>query len=97
MDDQTLRLAVYLADRGRGLGARLRAFERDEEAVAMVEYAIIIAVLAVGVIVALVFVAGGMRDAFEMVSDHMEGVITQEDAFEVARRRGRGWCRKFGC
>jgi pilus assembly protein Flp/PilA len=75
----------------------IRYFVRDERAAGLVEYALIIAVVAVGVILALVFLAGGIGSVFEMASDAMEGVATGEDPVEVGRRRGRGWCRRFGC
>ena len=75
----------------------VRTFVRDERAAGLVEYALILAVVAVGVIVALVFLAGGIGNVFEMVSDTLEGVTTSEDPIEVGRRRGRGWCKKFGC
>jgi len=81
----------------RGVRDASAAFARDEEAVAVVEYALIIAVVAIGVIVALSFLAGGIGDVFEMVSDHLEAAVTEEDPIEVGRRRGRGWCKKFGC
>jgi len=73
------------------------AFARDEGAAAVVEYALIIAVVAIGVIAALSFLAGGVGDAFEMVTDHLEAAVTNEDPIEVAKRHGRGWCKKFGC
>ncbi|MGH2450076.1 MAG: Flp family type IVb pilin [Candidatus Limnocylindria bacterium] len=73
------------------------AFARDEDGAGLVEYALIIAVVALGVIGALVFLAGGIADAFEMISDHVEAAITNEDPVEVGRRRGRGWCIRFGC
>ncbi len=75
----------------------VRTFVRDERAAGLVEYALILAVVAAGVTVALVFLAGGIGNAFEMVSDTVEGVTTSEDPIEVGRRRGRGWCRRFGC
>ena len=77
--------------------AVIRVFVRDERAAGLVEYALIIAVVAVGVILALLFLAGGIGGVFEMASDAMEGVATGEDPIEVGRRRGRGWCRRFGC
>ena len=77
--------------------AVIRVFVRDERAAGLVEYALMIAVVAVGVILALVFLAGGIGGVFEMASDAMEGVATGEDPIEVGRRRGRGWCRRFGC
>jgi Flp pilus assembly pilin Flp len=79
------------------LRSTVRTFVRDERAAGLVEYALILAVVAVGVIVALVFLAGGIGDVFEMTSDTLEGVITGEDPIEVGRRHGRGWCKKFGC
>ncbi|MEX2045868.1 MAG: Flp family type IVb pilin [Chloroflexota bacterium] len=79
------------------LRSGVRMFVRDERAAGLVEYALIIAVLAVAVIAALAFLAGGLGDVFEMVSDTLEGVTTNEDPVEVGRRRGRGWCKKFGC
>ena len=75
----------------------VRAFVRDERAAGLVEYALILALVAVALIVALAFLAGGIGDAFEMASDTLEGVTTNEDPVEVGRRRGRGWCKKFGC
>jgi Flp pilus assembly pilin Flp len=75
----------------------VRSFVRDERAAGLVEYALILAIVAVGVIVALTFLAGSIGDVFEMVSDTLEGVTTNEDPIEVGRRRGRGWCKKFGC
>ncbi len=79
------------------LRSTVRTFVRDERAAGLVEYALILALVAVGVIVALAFLAGGIGDVFEMVSDTLEGVTTSEDPIEVGRRRGRGWCKKFGC
>jgi len=81
----------------RGVRDAAAAFARDEEAAAVVEYALIIAVVAIGVIAALSFLAGGISDAFEMVTDHLEAGITDEDPIEVAKRHGRGWCKRFGC
>ncbi|HET8570000.1 MAG TPA: Flp family type IVb pilin [Candidatus Limnocylindria bacterium] len=75
----------------------LRAFSADEGAQGLVEYALVIAVIALGVLVALSFLAGGIGNAFEMVSDHVEATLTSEDPIEVGRRRGRGWCRRYGC
>jgi Flp pilus assembly pilin Flp len=79
------------------LRSTVRSFVRDERAAGLVEYALILAIVAVGVIVALTFLAGGIGDVFEMASDTLEGVTTNEDPIEVGRRRGRGWCKKFGC
>ena len=95
MDDS--RYGAVKGAKVGGLGYAAAAFARDDEAAAVVEYALIIAVVAIGVIVALTFLAGGIGDAFEMVTDHLEAAITDEDPIEVARRRGRGWCKKFGC
>ncbi len=75
----------------------VRTFVRDERAAGLVEYALILALVAVAVIVALAFLAGGIGNVFEMVSDTLEGVTTGEDPIEVGRRHGRGWCKKFGC
>jgi Flp pilus assembly pilin Flp len=80
-----------------GLRRAREAFARDEAGAGLVEYALIIAVIAIGVLVALSFLAGGISDAFEMVSDHVEAAATNEDPIEVGRRHGRGWCRRFGC
>ncbi|HET7700621.1 MAG TPA: Flp family type IVb pilin [Candidatus Limnocylindria bacterium] len=77
--------------------AGIRVFVRDERAAGLVEYALIVAVVALGVLLALAFVAGGVGNVFEMVSDTLEGALTGEDPIEVGRRRGRGWCRRFGC
>jgi pilus assembly protein Flp/PilA len=74
-----------------------RAFGQDEDGAGLVEYALILALIAIGVIVALAFLAGGIGSAFEMISDNVEAVITNEDPVEVGRRHGRGWCRRFGC
>lgn len=79
------------------LRSTVRTFVRDERAAGLVEYALILALVAVGVIVALAFLAGGIGDVFKMVSDTLEGVTTSEGPIEVGRRRGRGWCKKFGC
>lgn len=79
------------------LRSTVRTFVRDERAAGLVEYALILALVAVGVIVALAYLAGGIGNVFEMVSDTLEGVTTSEDPIEVGRRRGRGWCKKFGC
>jgi pilus assembly protein Flp/PilA len=74
-----------------------RAFVHDEAGAGLVEYALILALIAIGVVVALAFLAGGIGSAFEMISDNVEAVITSEDPVEVGRRHGRGWCRRFGC
>jgi len=55
------------------LRSTVRTFVRDERAAGLVEYALIIAVLAVAVIAALAFLAGGIGNVFEMVSDTLEG------------------------
>jgi Flp pilus assembly pilin Flp len=74
-----------------------RRFAEEEDAQGLVEYALIIGLIALGALVALTFLAGGIGNAFDMVSDHLESVITQEDPVEVGRRHGRGWCKKHGC
>jgi len=73
------------------------AFGREECGAGLVEYALIMALVALGVLVALAFLAGGIGNAFEMVADNLEAAITSEDPIEVGRRHGRGWCRRFGC
>jgi len=73
------------------------ALAGDQHGAGLVEYALIIAVLAIGVLVVLAYLAGGIGNVFEMVTDHLEAVITNEDPIEVGRRHGRGWCRRFGC
>lgn len=87
----TVSLALFWLRRA------VRTFVRDERAAGLVEYALILALVAVAVIVALAFLAGGIGNVFEMVSDTLEGVTTNEDPIEVGRRRGRGWCKRFGC
>ena len=88
---------IRLSHAGACVRAGVRVFARDERAAGLVEYALIVAVVAIGVILALAFVAGGVGNVFEMVSDNLEGALTGEDPVEVGRRRGRGWCRRFGC
>ena len=88
---------IWLSPTLDSVRAVIRVFVRDERAAGLVEYALIIAVVAVGVILALVVLACGIGGVFEMASDAMEGVVTGEDPIEVGRRRGRGWCRRFGC
>jgi Flp pilus assembly pilin Flp len=73
------------------------AFVGDQHGAGLVEYALIIAVLAIGLLVVLAYLAGGIGNVFEMVADNLEAVITNEDPIEVGRRYGRGWCRRFGC
>jgi Flp pilus assembly pilin Flp len=72
-------------------------FAQEEDAQGLVEYALILGLIALGVLVAMTFLAGGIGDAFEMIADHVESVTTQEDPIEVGRRHGRGWCKKHGC
>jgi Flp pilus assembly pilin Flp len=73
------------------------ALAGDEQGAGLVEYALIIAVVAIGLLVVLAFLAGGIGNVFEMVADHLEAAVTSEDPIEVGRRHGRGWCRRFGC
>lgn len=61
------------------------------------EYAVILALVAVGVLVALAYMAGSLRDVFEFVPDHIEAAVTNDDPIEVAKNRGHGWCKKHGC
>jgi Flp pilus assembly pilin Flp len=72
-------------------------FAQEEDAQGLVEYALILGLIALGVIVAMTFLAGGLGNAFEMIADHVEAAVTQEDPIEIGRRHGRGWCKKHGC
>jgi pilus assembly protein Flp/PilA len=74
----------------------LREFARDEGQ-GLVEYAVIIALIALGAMVALSFLAGGVSNVFEMVSDNLEAVATNMDPIDVAQHHGHGWCRHHGC
>jgi len=74
----------------------VRAFARDNEGQGLVEYAVIIGLIALGAMVALSFLAGGVGGAFEMVADNLQAVVTQEDPIEIARHHGHGWCRHHG-
>jgi pilus assembly protein Flp/PilA len=73
----------------------VRDFARDEGQ-GLVEYAVIIALIALGAMVALSFLAGGVGNVFEMVTDNLEAIATNTDPIEVARRHGHGWCRHHG-
>ena len=73
-----------------------RAFARDQNGQGLVEYALIIGLIALGAMIALSFLAGGIGNAFEMVSDNLEAVDTQEDPLEIAVHHGHGWCHHHG-
>jgi pilus assembly protein Flp/PilA len=74
-----------------------RTFARDEDGAGLVEYALILGLVAVGVIVALAYLSGGVGSVFDLVSDNLEAVTTNQDPIEVGRQHGHGWCRHFGC
>jgi pilus assembly protein Flp/PilA len=74
-----------------------RTFARDEEGAGLVEYALILGLVAIGVIVALAYLGGGVGNVFDLVSDNLEAVATNQDPIEVGRQHGHGWCRHFGC
>jgi Flp pilus assembly pilin Flp len=73
-----------------------RLFARDEKGQGLVEYALILGLIALGAMVALSFLAGGVGNVFEMVADNIEAVVTQEDPLEIAVHHGHGWCHHHG-
>ena len=74
-----------------------RAFARDRDGQGLVEYALILGLVAIGVVVALSFLSGGVGNVFEMVTDNLEAAATQQDVLDVAQHHGHGWCRHHGC
>ena len=73
-----------------------RLFARDQDGQGLVEYALILGLIAIGAIIALSFMAGGVGNVFEMVSDNLEAIVTQQDPNDVAVHHGHGWCRHHG-
>jgi len=73
----------------------VRDFAHDDGQ-GLVEYAVIIALIALGALVALSFLAGGVGNVFEMVSDNIEAIATNSDPINVAQHHGHGWCHHHG-
>jgi len=55
----------------RGLGMDLRSFTHDEAGQGLVEYALIIAVIAVAVIVAMIFLRDQLTNIFSTVGNNL--------------------------
>ena len=77
----------------------LRRAARDfagDEGQGLVEYAVILALITLASMVALSFLAGGVGNVFEMVTDNLEAVVTNTDPIDVAQHHGHGWCHHHG-
>ena len=61
-------LASEIAQRG---GTRMLAFLRDDEGQGLVEYALIIAVIAIAVIVAMIFLRGQIQNIFSNIGNNL--------------------------
>ena len=55
---------------GKG-GSQVIAFFRDEEGQGLVEYALIIAVIAIAVIVAMIFLRGQLQNIFSNIGNNL--------------------------
>jgi len=73
----------------------LEAFLYEDDASALVEYALITGLLAVGVIAVLGSLSMSIQDVFEMTSDHIEAALSGLDPVQVAQNNGkRRWHNK---
>ena len=61
-------LGVLEQQRG---GTRMLAFLRDDEGQGLVEYALIIAVIAIAVIVAMIFLRGQIQNIFSNIGNNL--------------------------
>jgi pilus assembly protein Flp/PilA len=60
-----------LAQRARKGGSQVIAFFRNEEGQGLVEYALIIAVIAIAVIVAMIFLRGQLQNIFSNIGNNL--------------------------
>jgi pilus assembly protein Flp/PilA len=59
------------AKHGRKEGLEVLAFFRDDEGQGLVEYALIIAVIAIAVIVAMIFLRGQLQNIFSNIGNNL--------------------------
>jgi pilus assembly protein Flp/PilA len=59
------------ADPWKGGGVMLRSFIREEDGQGLVEYALIIAVIAIAVIVAMIFLRGQLENIFSNIGNNL--------------------------
>jgi pilus assembly protein Flp/PilA len=64
-------LAVRLPDMEERRDLKMLAFFRDDEGQGLVEYALIIAVIAIAVIVAMIFLRGQLQNIFSNIGNNL--------------------------
>jgi pilus assembly protein Flp/PilA len=67
----TDRLAVRPPDMEERRNLKVLAFFRDDEGQGLVEYALIIAVIAIAVIVAMIFLRGQLQNIFSNIGNNL--------------------------
>ena len=65
------RWAAFSAAQHVGKEVQVIAFFRDEEGQGLVEYALIIAVIAIAVIVAMIFLRGQLQNIFSNIGNNL--------------------------
>ena len=67
----TVVAGVRPAEQGKKGGYKMLAFFRDDEGQGLVEYALIIAVIAIAVIVAMIFLRGQLQNIFSNIGNNL--------------------------
>jgi pilus assembly protein Flp/PilA len=70
-DDEHTRARFYTNPRGKEGNFHVMTFIRDDDGQGLVEYALIIAVIAIAVIVAMVFLRGQIQNIFSNIGNNL--------------------------
>ena len=69
--EMTSRHAQAVRTHFRGRGSHVLTFLREDEGQGLVEYALIIAVIAIAVIVAMIFLRGQLQNIFSNIGNNL--------------------------